>query len=746
MSELVDLTLKRIKDKRLRHIVIGSENPDEKTITGKIIYCMNNIMLMSFFGFFSLWKRFRNVTDIDGSTANIRRINETFSDIYNGTPLSLEVISFLLTEIQLDAGKNIASPYREYVRNKITYSKFQRITEIIRVWKINYKHAEQNIETLTSLYVGLLESLPILRKMSINDSDGGMRLTIVFDDDDEYTDDISLFVKLIEHDFECDYYYLYKAAEMDNSMYLEYTDFSGSNSCSGDGSGPFTSPVSEFRAAIGYDGRRKRSKNAVTNLNMLNFKYIRRLAMAVSDVLGNGTKRMLKEAYANNAKYKDIFSEESDSLNWDNVMVLLMLEEGPSDIIEVVLKNDVNAFDNILRNVAIRFELDHNKLTQKYRQILSNEERYEKTQHRGFDVNKTVRSWRRNAEISLMSQFLVSAVTDTDIDNVTTNAFYAESLSMKKKKIESSRKDGNETEVIRLLNKTLERIFRMLIVFYKGIIAYAQKKEEMLKDVIDVRSRQSDEFLSVLQNNCEKAFFDSVEESMEEKDRVTGKTLANSSLGVLVKMFEDLCRGVDDKRGEHFVCHGNSGKLLHSVLGRNAICDISQMRRIMALKQGEINDTRNYPKDLLSFFNKYLKHDDPSVDIWDVIIEKYYSRCIELLKFFAFNKDYEKEGGLCHQSIYDPIFPYVVRYSEKSENRDKCSVCQYVINTDGEFDKTMGVKLLTEFDYKINELYYCIPNAECSTKNWWVAPFLISCRKFDRIFLKLSLDEDESEL
>ena len=131
------------------------------------------------------------------------------------------MISFLLTEIQLDAGKNFASPYREYVRNKITYSKFQRIAEIIRVWKINYKHAEQNIETLTSLYVGLLESLPILRKMSVNDSDGGMRLTVVFDDDDEYTDDISLFVKLIEHDFECDYYYLYKAAEINNSMYLE---------------------------------------------------------------------------------------------------------------------------------------------------------------------------------------------------------------------------------------------------------------------------------------------------------------------------------------------------------------------------------------------------------------------------------------------------------------------------------------------------------------------------------------------
>lgn len=746
MGELVDLTLKRVKDARLRNLIFGTEQPEEKTITGKIIYCMNNIMLVSFFGFFMLWKHRDDFDTAGGESANTKRINNTFADIYSGNGLSMELIAFLLTEIQLDAVKNPFSPYRNYVRENITCSRFQQIAEIIRVWRISYKHAEQNLEKLTTLYTELIRSLPILRKLQVDDSAGKMEFTILTEDDDEITEDMSYFIKLIEYDFESDYYFLHRAIKEDNVIKLEYMDFSGANTCSGDENGDFTIGVGDFRRLVGYSSSYNPG-SAVQNLNILNFKYIRKLAMAVADVLQKGTKRIIMGTYENNRKYKEIFeSGNIDELNWDNIVVLLMLEEGPSDIIEEVLKNDANAFDDILRNVSVRFDLDINKLTEKFEQLQRTEEIYEEKQHKGFKENKTLNLWRRSAEISLMAQFIVSVVADTDIDNVTTNAFYAESLSMKKKKIEASRKDGNasEVEVVQLLNKTFERVFKMLIVFYKGVLAYAQKREEMLKKVVDLRRRQSSEFLDVLQKDCEQAFFAAVEEGMTQQNR-SGKSINNSSLGVLIGMFEELCADMGVKHGNFFVQRGDKGKLLHSVIGRSEICDVSQLRKIISVKQGELGDDVNGPKDLLEFFNKYLKHDDVSVDIPENVVKLYYDRSLELLKYLAFNKDYIKEGKMCHQLIYDPIFPYVVRYSEKSENRDKCSVCQYVINTEGEFDKAMGIKLLTEFEYKINELYYCIPNAECSTKNWWVAPFLISCRDFDRIFLKLSKEDGEGE-
>ena len=746
MGELVDLSLKRVKDVRLRKLIFGAEQPEEKTITGKIIFCMSNIMLMSFFGFFMLWKHREDFETTGSDSANTKRINNTFADIYSGSGLNTEVIAFLLTEIQLDAVKNPFSPYRNYVKENVTCSRFQQIAEIVRVWRISYKHAEQNLEKLTTLYVELIKSLPILRKLQVNDLAGKMEFTLLTEDDDEITEDMSCFIRLIEYDFESDYYFLHRAIKADNVIKLEYMDFSGGNTCSGDENGDFTIGVGEFRRLIGYSATYKQG-NTVQNLNILNFKYIRKLAMAVADVLQKGTKRIIKGTYENNRKYKEIFENGNiDELNWDNIVVLLMLEEGPSDVIEEVLKNDANAFYDILRNVSVRFDLDINKLNEKFEQLQHTEEIYEEKQHKGFKEVKTLNLWRRSAEISLMAQFIVSVVADTDIDNVTTNAFYAESLSMKKKKIEAIRKDANasEVEVVQLLNKTFERVFRMLIVFYKGILAYAQAREKMLKDVIDLRRRQSSEFLEKLQENCERAFFNAVENCMKQQTN-TGKSLNNSSLGVLIGIFEELCADMGKKKGDFFVERGDNGKLLHSIIGRSEICDVSQLRRIINISQGELGDDLNSPKDLLEFFNKYLKHDDVSVDIRDNVVKLYYDRSLELLKFLAFNKDYLREGKMCHQLIYDPIFPYVVRYSEKSENRDKCSVCQYVINTDGEFDKTMGIKLLTEFDYKINELYYCIPNAECSTKNWWVAPFLISCRDFDRIFLKLSEVDGEGD-
>ncbi len=747
MGEIVDLTLKKIKDKRLRYLIFGSEQPDERSIVGKFIYCMNNILFMSFFGLFILWKHRGELDARESDTANARRINNTFSNIFVGNGLNTEIIAFLLTEIQLDVAKNSGSLYSGYIKKDIVNSKFQQIAEVIRVWRISYKHAEQNLVKLTALYTDLIMSLPILRKMRVNDSDDKIEITVITEDEDEIAEDMSFFIKFIEIDFDSNYYFLHRAIKTDNSIKLEYMDFSGANTCSGFGDKNFSIGVAEFRKLIGYSASLSQSDSSVGNLNLLNFKYIRRLAMAVADILQNGTKNVIKSIYEHNRKYREIFEScDTESLNWDNIMVLLMLEEGPSDVIEEVIKYDANAFDEILKNISVRFELDLDKLKEKFRQILLNELMFEETQYKGIKENKTFSSWRRSAEISLMAQFIVAAVADTDIDNVTTNAFYAESLSMKKKKIEECRNAQGciDLEVMHLLNKSLERIFKMLIVFYKGILAYAREREKVYKEVVDLRRRQSEEFLSNLQKRCEKAFFDAEKEALSYRDS-SNKSFGNSSLSVLVRMFRELCDDMGVKRGNFVVQHGDNGKLLHSVIGRSEICDMKQLDKIVEPNKGELDNNIKAPSNLFAFFNKYLKHDDITAEITDGVVNKYYECGMEMLKFLAFNKDYIIEGKTNHQVIFDPIFPYVVRYSEKSENRDKCSVCQYVINVDGEFDKTNGMKLLTEFDYKINELYYCIPNAESSTQNWWVAPFLISCREFDRIFLRLNSEEGVDE-
>ena len=138
------------------------------------------------------------------------------------------------------------------------------------------------------------------------------------------------------------------------------------------------------------------------------------------------------------------------------------------------------------------------------------------------------------------------------------------------------------------------------------------------------------------------------------------------------------------------------------------------------------------PQDITGFINNE-KHDKPETLVANVVLfNKFLLKAKELLYYFIYNEDYKREMILGQQISYDPIYPYVVRYTVKSENRDGYSINNFsVFLTDD--NVTSEVKILSELDYDINEKYYCIPNVETSNKRWWIDPFLISCKKFDEL-------------
>ena len=104
----------------------------------------------------------------------------------------------------------------------------------------------------------------------------------------------------------------------------------------------------------------------------------------------------------------------------------------------------------------------------------------------------------------------------------------------------------------------------------------------------------------------------------------------------------------------------------------------------------------------------------------------------KLFYFLMYNEDYQREMILGQQISYDPIYPYVVRYTERSENRDGYNINVFSVFF-AEDSGEKEVKILSEREYIINEKYYCIPNVSTSNSRWWIEPFLISCRKYDAI-------------
>lgn len=763
MGDILEVTLENIPDDNLRRYIFGLSKPQKRNIIYNLIPVMNNTMLFAFFGLFVSWKEFRAESsrwedalgDEQKSVVNAKRVDDVMQSIYCNSILSQETISFIFTETILEALKNPSSPFKQLICGTVATTKIPQIAEIIRVWKINAKKAEDNTSLLKELYLDLINSLSILKYMKIDDADGKIRCRLAVPGRKEIDADLSLFIrKIVTEDTE-DLYYLYKVENRrDRMVYLEYMSFGGKLVYKDSLSDEYKLTRKAFTEATCNNLGYVEADNLAKSLKKNDYKYIHRLSLCVSDALRNGTKIDLLEKIKEQGGYWINFkNKEINEINWDNTVVLLMLEFGPSEVIETIIKSDINAFWEILKSMAIRFplrtkaeidgiiterEITFKELKEEFEERERKERIYQETMQTELSKNSKVQGWMRNAKICFMSQYIISKVTETETIN---EAFYAENISMKLQKIISAVERNGAEASLGMINKNLERVFRTLILFYNGVLAYAEARESKLKQYgLEMRHKES--VLHEMQKTCEDAFFDSVYKRLTEK-REQGKTpIKSASLGKLVEEFKLLCMQMDSTKG-NATEYAEKSLLLNSVIGRRQICDISLFEKILKADESDFVGLKNYPTDLVAFFNKVLKHDDPKVEVKDPrIVNNYINYIKDLFIFFDLNDDFKNRGKMSVQNIFDPIFPYVVRYSEKNENRDLCSACQYIINTDGSFEDTK-IKLLTEYDYVMNELYYCIPNAECSTENWWVSPFLISCRKFDSMLLELEGEEEK---
>ncbi len=761
MSDIIEKTLECIPDENLRRYIFGTATPKKTTLLNNLIPRMNNTMLLAFFGLFEVWKQCKHETDRwqddwgaeRQSVVNARRVDEVLETVYCNSILTQETISFVFTEVLLEARKNPYTPFFNLIRGTVATTKFPKIAEIIRVWKINAKKAESNTTILKELYLELIESLAILKVMSIDDTEGGLICRVKTPYGKEVKADLSLFVKKIINDEEEDLYYLYKVEDRRGKIYLEYMNFGGNMIYRDATSSDYVISKREFYSATHNNLDYIESDNIAKSLQVNDFKYIHRLSLCVSDALRDGTKSDLLEKIKEKGGYWENFrNKDIKDINWDNTVVLLMLEYGPSEIIETVLKSDINAFQEILKSIAVRFtvrakamngdetelrELTYRDLQEEYQEKERREQTYQETLQTEVSKNRKVKNWIKNAKICFMSQFIISKVTETES---TSEAFYAESISMKLQKINSAISSNGVEASLGMINKTLERVFRILILFYNGILAYAETKENKLKEY-GIEMRHNEAKLKETQQACEEAFFECVRARLAEKRTEGGRTpIKTASLGMLMQEFRELCAQMDSAKGKARE-YDERSMLLNSIIGRRRICDLALFDKIIQANKEDFVGIEDYPENMMAFFNKRLKHDDPKANVKDPRITNNYIHYIrELFEFFDLNDDFKYKGKTPVQNIFDPIYPYVVRYSERNENRDKCSACQYIINTDGGFEDTK-IKLLTEYDYVMNELYYCIPNAECSTENWWVSPFLISCRKFDNILLELEKED-----
>jgi hypothetical protein len=443
-------------------------------------------------------------------------------------------------------------------------------------------------------------------------------------------------------------------------------------------------------------------------------------------------KQILYENYNN--KYSDIFESKYSKkrrydVNWDNALTILMFEEGPSKILELIVDSNGMCFEKILKNLEMRY---HEKgFEKRIKSVFEAEQKKEMDAiRRGINYSDSIVSNIQILNKTLMARCIIDGLVELEHNQIYSGTQFVESLPMR---ISSLKKitltDTLYTQGIKI-SKILEKTFRFIIPFYCGIIAFQRCKDNAL-----LKSESQNDG-NINYEECEAAFFSAARAKAEE--------LARATLGQLVESFREFAGSLrqDDGKRQRVT---EDGKALKAAIGRDYFCSLKTFNKIISLKAGGYfnGEIKEIESDIVGYINN-IKHENGKEGDVFYLSEEFVLKVKQLLYYFIYNEDFEREMVLGQQISYDPIYPYVVRYTEKSENRDGYQINGFSIFYDAD-NGVKEVKILSDRKYQINEKYYCIPNVTMSNSRWWIEPFLINCRKYDDLLRDVRMKYDKKK-
>ncbi len=718
LADIAKEVEEEIKDKNLKELIFKNDVVDAADVKG--IDVLYRMLVFAFTFSLAKYKYDMREGNIHTTFPNAERVFESFSCIFNGEDVGLDLIIYILTEIQLDVlNHDRRSYFYGIFGNREDSIQIPMLRGVIKTWLHSAKFAEKDNAKLAQYFSGLYHSLDLLRNVE------------VIHDGDAYsfrylpTDVVIPGFGLICTDEEKNLYYLNSYEVVENNLArLTYHSVDGGEVLR------TVLPLKEFKENSYITNNETAPKSIFAkSLFSLDFKYIKNLSLSVSDTITKATKEKFYENYSR--KHGEVFEQLGyrcfEDVNWDNVLTILMLEEGPSELLEFILDSDGFYFEKILHNLEIRYNkagfADHIKTT------------YETMQHNQMELVRRYLDDKSSIvkniiaiNRTLMAKSIIDGLAELERSAKRSNTQFVESLPMRIHNIDKviMSDESMESKVIKI-NKALEKTFRHIIPFYYGLIAYQECKEDIFSriDMRGMNSADGEVDKQALLAKCEERFYEVAAAKSAEISRL--------AIGQLIELFIRFAASLVRIDG-HKTVVSEKGKLLKGVIGRSYLCSVRTLRSIISMQEdGFDRDVSDGAKgNMASFINsiKHFKPGDATVNI--VTFKRFLFHVKQLLYFLIYNEDYQREMVLGQQISYDPIYPYVVRYSERSENRDGYNINSFaVFYTEDTGEKE--IKILSERAYMINEKYYCIPNVTTSNNRWWIEPFLISCRRYDSI-------------
>ncbi len=150
---ILELTNNIIKNSTLRKIIFGTDEVTLDDISDNYISNFNYLFVISFYIIYEASKQ-KNLS---------KKVEELIKSVYEARCLSIELVSYLLVEMQVNNEE-------EFVKGNYETSLFPVAGEIVRNWKKNSLFMYKDIRQLKQIYIYFLENLELLKNINLNDN------------------------------------------------------------------------------------------------------------------------------------------------------------------------------------------------------------------------------------------------------------------------------------------------------------------------------------------------------------------------------------------------------------------------------------------------------------------------------------------------------------------------------------------------------------------------------------------------
>lgn len=763
--------INNIKDPEVKDFIFcGEQNDDDFLKQKEFLYkYFNNIFILSFmfiYGKFLNWKQRHGSKIVTNQTlresSNFMRIITTLDKLYYDFNLSYEVIENLLSDIQILLVMENSPIFTQELGIENAFSsstKFAHFTHLAKIGRYGIGRVEEldyegSLAQRRTDLIEFLKMMPFIEKLDIDSkSKHGVphdeidlqllpfeRLEVINSSNfniDEFDPNFAFLYNTATKE----YYYLESIAEgKDRSsgisyLSLCYVQTGKFGDCNQkyvivkdkvENSKPLKlesdsedliivedpSGIAGFKRKIFPNLNAVNKNNFIKDFNAINFRYIRVLSIAISDILNDGGRRFIYQTFGKRPEYKGMFAEnvkkgdylrnetngenqEESGYDWDVVIATLLIQEGATKLLTLLFKDNGSRFDQLLMNISYRFGSELNvahlkKIVSDYveqENIEMNYRTYGNKKGNSLVGNDLANYKRITAKIQ--AQVLISKLSElTDANN--NGDFRTRFPISMKSRIKLIREIGDDDanyvdgykEKVKILKLIVSQTLRVLYCFYHGLFAYASEKLRFERESI-LKPLQRDDAISS-QRLANKLFDEAILKSSEEMKKIEAYDV--KSVMMKVRLFCKECSYVNKQ--------GSYNELLKRMLGRDFLLNYDEISALEYCFDQPI-ETKRELKNLI------------------VIIEEVF----EYLKDGRSSRPPFKYDGV--------IFPHIAYLDYVSKTSDGYDVIHFSAALAEE--KEIDIKVISEYIYKSSRSYLCVPSRTRSNDELklWIEPIII---------------------